>query len=1431
MAIDGGKILAYLELDTSGYTAAMTSAQQQLAEAATVGASFEQRLTGIGNAAQSVGGILTLGLTTSLLATGTAATKTAMDFESAFAGVRKTVDATEEEYAALSDSVIELSERIPQSASDLAGIMEIAGQLGVGKDDLTGFTETIANLGVATNLSGEEAATMLAQFANIMRMPLSDIGRLGSVIVDLGNNCATTERDITEMAQRLAGTGSMLSLSGAQVMGLSATMASLGINAEAGGSAMSKTLQTINTAVLGGGKDLNAFAKLAGQSATDFAAAWRADPMQALNAFLAGLGSIKERGGDVTAALSDVGLKDMRITDTLQRLASAEGDLNANLQLANNAWSQNTALQAEADKRYETTESKLQMARNSVQNAAAALGDTLLPYVAQGADLVAQLAQGFSELDEGLQQTLLTTAAVGVGAGPVLTVAGTLLKTLTSPVGLVAALGLLGVVGVQAFRKAEQAALQAGLAARFGEITLSAQEMDEAVDQLFEGTRSQHLQFTALLDDAQAELDDKVAAFGDQKLKLDKLLIQAELGLQVDPQTLKEAAAQLALDASAAIESQQVSANLAVDAVFGANDPDGARLKNSFNAYFNQADETALSKGIELANAIEQGLQDGFLDETEQATINALRQELAEITARATSVDTQGAMLRFKTEAAQVELTPESLKGLMQRAQTALQAGVDEINQNGEQALTYTYNVAAAEGWSDEKLKTEVDAINAQVAENLRGWNADTLQVVWESIGSRITDGFSTEIGQAAEKLPQIFQQATANANEWADLNGVDRGSEEYVSNLMQNIGFAFADADWDGVLGADGRKQAQAMYAELAPTHDTLQQLATEMGTDFPPLLQEALSQLDMLQLLTMDSGDASNVFRAYLFQTFQGMEDGADGLDMGQVFLNSLGSADLGSAADALVQPAVDAVSDAADAFAQEGGNAAEGYARGMTSGMGAVQQAGAGLARAALDSMRRAQDSHSPSRKFRQEGKNATDGYTGGLDGNAARRAGRDMAQAALKGVQEGQNSHSPSRRMQALGVDGVKGYVNGLRSMDTGSAGKSMAQGAVTGATASVNLIQGYKNTLSAMLTKQQAELEQKAEEERKRRAAAAARAAKAAAEAAEAARKAATLKGIQDTGAAALAADAQANQQRMAQIASETFALMAFAGQHSIWYQQDKGTTECQAVKERYNALIAQENADYEARRKALDGQKEQLDALKSYHDQRLAALKEQRDAEVSAVKDLYDTQQQMALDWLDRQSSLLQQELDAKQAAYDEEDYQQELADLKKRQRQTKSAREKRELQEEIDRKERDHALEQQRSALQETLDGYSALREAVQSGLIGLGDLTGSSAFGDLSFGTAGLDKLDTITGQVLQQVLQSLDRNALASGTSATVSAAQMAAALASAGQQATTPLTVQKEGNHYSIDLRGCVVRDESDIDAIVEKLEARIRAAGR
>ncbi|RRG80740.1 phage tail tape measure protein, partial [Clostridioides difficile] len=97
------------------------------------------------------------------------------EFESAFAGVKKTVNASDADINTFKKNIMDLSKNMPQTAVEISAVGEAAGQLGikVGKNasNITNFTKTMVMLGDATNMSSDEAATALARFANIVQMP------------------------------------------------------------------------------------------------------------------------------------------------------------------------------------------------------------------------------------------------------------------------------------------------------------------------------------------------------------------------------------------------------------------------------------------------------------------------------------------------------------------------------------------------------------------------------------------------------------------------------------------------------------------------------------------------------------------------------------------------------------------------------------------------------------------------------------------------------------------------------------------------------------------------------------------------------------------------------------------------------------------------------------------------------------------------------------------------------------------------------------------------------------------------------------------------------------------------------------------------------------------------------------------------------------
>lgn len=345
-----------------------------------------------------------------------------VEFESAMAGVAKTTDLSADELATMGEDIKRLSTEIPITTTELAGIVETAGQLGIAKDDLLSFSTVMANLGVSTNMTSEEAATMLARFANVTKMAPQMYENLGSVVVALGNNFATTESEIVTMGQRLAAAGELAGLTEPEIMALAAAMSSVGIEAEAGGTAMTQTLTAMEKAVATGGDSLEKFASVAGMSAEQFASTWASKPIEAIDAFISGLGRLDEQGESATLMLEDMGLKGIRQGNMLKSLATASGLLSDTVALANKAWVENIALMQEAQTRYATTESKLAMLKNSTNNLKIAIGDQLTPAlnsaITSGKNLV-DWATDFAEENQWLAPAIVAVAsamAVMLGA-------------------------------------------------------------------------------------------------------------------------------------------------------------------------------------------------------------------------------------------------------------------------------------------------------------------------------------------------------------------------------------------------------------------------------------------------------------------------------------------------------------------------------------------------------------------------------------------------------------------------------------------------------------------------------------------------------------------------------------------------------------------------------------------------------------------------------------------------------------------------------------------------------------------------------------------------------------------------------------------------------------------------------------------------------
>ncbi len=457
-----------------------------------------EHITKLGDKINSVGNKLSV-ISAGAAGVAVTALKASIDYESAFAGVEKTVDATNEQLAQMKTEILDMSTRMPATASEIAGVAEAAGQLGIQTDNILGFSEAMIGLGESTNLTSDEAATQLARFANIMQMSQKDFDRLGSTIVDLGNNFATTEADIVDMAMRLAGAGKQVGLTEGQVLGLSAALSSVGIEAEMGGSAISKAMVKMQNAVEMGGDRLNDilnqtgmslrdlqllsannskdfkkladnigmtstelnqfitaganledFARVSGMTAEEFKKAWKEDAAGALSAFIQGLGNAEDKGESAITMLTEMGLTEVRLRDSLLRAANAGDLFNTAITTGTKAWKENTALTKEVDKRYKTTESQMKMLKNEATKLAVEFGNELAPSLRQILKdakpllkTISDAIKSFSQLDDKTKQNIIRMGALVVALGPTTKAVG----------GLTSALGS-GIKGIGNFSEA-----------------------------------------------------------------------------------------------------------------------------------------------------------------------------------------------------------------------------------------------------------------------------------------------------------------------------------------------------------------------------------------------------------------------------------------------------------------------------------------------------------------------------------------------------------------------------------------------------------------------------------------------------------------------------------------------------------------------------------------------------------------------------------------------------------------------------------------------------------------------------------------------------------------------------------------------------------------------------------------------------------------
>lgn len=381
-----------------------------------------------------------------LSAIGALSVKAAIDFESAFAGVRKTVDATEGEFKSLEKQIRGMALQMPSTATAIADVAAAGGQMGIAVNDLEEFSNVMLKLEEATTLTATESANAFARLTAVMGTSVSEYNAVGSALVALGNNFATTESKIIAMSDRMIGAASIVGLTEDQTLALATALSSVGVEAQAGGTAMQKLLLDMQGAVDTGGAKLKIFDQIVRSTGQSFSTLFKDSPAKAIQEFLAGLAEIQASGGNVSSVLDELKYSEVRMRNAILLGTSAHKDFAKAIDLAATARQDATALDKEYEARLKTLASQIKVTKNSLTELGITIGEMLAPHILTANKHIQAFTQQIDltsprtkDLATALTGVATASVAVGIalpriaiGVAALLTPISALIATLTA---------------------------------------------------------------------------------------------------------------------------------------------------------------------------------------------------------------------------------------------------------------------------------------------------------------------------------------------------------------------------------------------------------------------------------------------------------------------------------------------------------------------------------------------------------------------------------------------------------------------------------------------------------------------------------------------------------------------------------------------------------------------------------------------------------------------------------------------------------------------------------------------------------------------------------------------------------------------------------------------------------------------------------------
>lgn len=426
MAIDVGKAIGYLDLDTSGFENGFKTALSDLKIFQDQSASFGDKMSALGSSLTSSGKSLTTAVTLPVVGLGTAAVKTAADFDSAMAEVQAISGATGNEFDSLRDKAKEMGAKTKFSASESAEAMKYMAMAGWKTEDMLSGIEGIMNLAAASGENLGSVSDIVTDALTAFGLQAKDSAHFSDVLAAASNNANTNVSMLGESFKYVAPVAGSLGFSVEDTSTALGLMANSGIKASAAGTA----LRTILTNMVKPTDQMQEAMDTLGFSMTD-----NEGNMKSLNQIMVDLrsgfdGLSESEQASVAAALA--GKEGM--SGLLAIVNTGEEDFN---KLTNAINSADGTAQEMSDTMLNNLGGQLTILKSTLEGIAISFGDILMPAIQKITEKLQDFANWLNNLDEDQKKTIVTIATVVAAIGPVLLILGNLFKTISKISGAI----------------------------------------------------------------------------------------------------------------------------------------------------------------------------------------------------------------------------------------------------------------------------------------------------------------------------------------------------------------------------------------------------------------------------------------------------------------------------------------------------------------------------------------------------------------------------------------------------------------------------------------------------------------------------------------------------------------------------------------------------------------------------------------------------------------------------------------------------------------------------------------------------------------------------------------------------------------------------------------------------------------------------------